>query len=325
LALNHATSYWTVATGHGELRRQALAPPTADEVMVQTLFSGVSRGTESLVHAGRVPASEYRRMRAPFQSGDFPAPVKYGYSSVGRVVDGAPALRRALVFCLYPHQDRYCVPAAAVHRLPADLPPSRAVLAANLETAINAVWDAGVEPGDQVAVIGAGSVGLLSAWLVSRIGGCDLQLIDCNPARAAVAEILRLPFTTPEAARGEANRVLHASGSEAGLRLALRLAADEACITELSWYGDREVTLPLGAAFHSRRLSIRASQVGVVARSQRASYTPSQRLALALSLLRDPALDVLIDSECRFEELPTVMPRLLADTGTAIMHRVRYD
>jgi NADPH:quinone reductase-like Zn-dependent oxidoreductase len=323
--MDHAVSFWVVATGRGELRREALASPATDEVLVQTLYSGVSRGTEALVFAGCVPASEHQRMRAPFQAGDFPAPVKYGYSSVGRVVGGVPALRDALVFCLYPHQDRYCVPAAAVQRLPEGLPPARAVLAANLETALNAVWDAGVRPGDHVAVVGGGSVGLLSAWLVSRIPGCDLQLIDRNPARAAVAATLGLPFATPESARGEADHVLHASGSEAGLRLALQLAGEEASITELSWYGEREVTLPLGAAFHSRRLSIRASQVGVVARAQRARYTPARRLALALSLLRDPALDVLIDSECRFEELPTVMPRLLAESGTAIMHRIRYD
>jgi NADPH:quinone reductase-like Zn-dependent oxidoreductase len=323
--MDHAVSFWTVATGRGELRREALAPPAADEVVVQTLYSGVSRGTESLVFSGRVPASEHRRMRAPFQAGDFPMPVKYGYSSVGRVVDGVPALRGAEVFCLYPHQDRYCVPAAAVHRLPEGLPPARAVLAANLETALNAVWDAGVQPGDRVAVIGAGSVGLLCAWLVSRIEGCDLQLIDHNPARAAVATTLDLSFAAPESARGDVDQVVHASGSEAGLRLALRLAGVEACITELSWYGDREVTLPLGEAFHSRRLSLRASQVGVVARAQRDRYTPAQRLALALSLLREPALDVLIDSECRFEELPTVMPHLLAESSAAIMHRVRYD
>jgi len=323
--MDHAVSYWIVATGRGELRRDALVPPAADEVLVQALYSGVSRGTESLVFAGRVPASEHRRMRAPFQAGEFPAPVKYGYSSVGRVIGGVPSLRDALVFCLYPHQDRYCVPAGAVQRLPDDVPPARAVLAANLETALNAVWDAGVRPGDRVTVIGAGSVGLLSAWLVSRIAGCELQLIDRNPARAAVAAALGLPFAMPDSARGEADHVLHASGSEAGLRLALQLAGEEACITELSWYGDRELTLPLGAAFHSRRLTLRASQVGVVARAQRARYTPARRLALALSLLRDPALDVLIDSECGFADLPTVMPRLLADSGTAIMHRVRYD
>jgi NADPH:quinone reductase-like Zn-dependent oxidoreductase len=323
--MDSANAFWTVGPGRGELRREDLPPPAVDEVLVQTLFTGVSRGSEALVFQGRVPVSEYQRMRAPFQQGEFPAPVKYGYASVGRVVAGPTALRDATVFCLHPHQDRYCVPHSAVLPLPEGLPASRAILAANMETALNAVWDAEVQPGSRVAIIGGGSVGCLIASLVSRIAGCEVQLIDRNPLRASIAERLGVPFATPDAARDGADHVLHASGQAEGLRLALQLASDEACITELSWYGDRSVSLPLGEAFHSRRLSIRASQVGVVARSQRAHCTPRQRLALALSLLREPALDALIDSECHFTELPAVMPRLLADSGTAIMHRVRYD
>jgi NADPH:quinone reductase-like Zn-dependent oxidoreductase len=323
--MDSATAFWTVGAGRGELRREALGPPADGEVLIHTLFSGVSRGSEALVFQGRVPPSEYPRMRAPFQQGEFPAPVKYGYASVGRVLAGPAALLDAIVFCLHPHQDRYCVPLTAVQPLTEGVPPARAILAANMETALNAVWDADVQPGARVAVIGAGSVGCLVASLVSRIAGCEVQLIDRNPLRAAVAARLGVPFATPESARDGVDHVLHASGHAEGLRLALRLAGDEACITELSWYGDRSVSLPLGEAFHSRRLTIRASQVGVVARSQRAHFTRGQRLALALTLLRDPALDALIDSECRFSELPAVMPGLLSESGTVIMHRVRYE
>ena len=325
MTIDHAVAYWIAAPGHGELRPETLPEPAADEVIVQTLYSGVSRGTESLVFNGAVPASEWQRMRAPFQTGDFPAPVKYGYANVGRVISGAPGLIDQTVFCLYPHQTHYVVPVSAVHILPAGVPPARAVLAANMETAVNAVWDAQVLPGDEVRVIGAGSIGLLTAWLASRIAGCTVQLIDTQLQRAQVAQQLGLDFALPDDARGQADVVIHASGSPEGLKLALSLAGFEACITELSWYGNRPVSLELGGAFHSQRLTLRASQVGTVAGPQRPRWSHARRLALALTLLRDNALDALINSSGRFNDLPVDMPRLMQGAGDVIMHRVSYD
>jgi threonine dehydrogenase-like Zn-dependent dehydrogenase len=322
---DHSLSFWIAAPGRGELRREPLAQPAAGELIVQALFSGVSRGTESLVFNGAVPVSEHARMRAPFQSGDFPAPVKYGYCMVGRVLQGAPDLEGREVFCLHPHQDRFVVPRAAVHALPPGVPAGRAVLAANLETALNALWDAGVLPGDRITVVGAGSVGCLTAWLAARIPGCEVQLVDTNPRRAAVAAVMGAQFAAPDTARGEADVVLHASGTEAGIGLALRLAGFEATVVELSWYGDRRVNLPLGEAFHSRRLVLKSSQVGAVATPRRARRTLDSRLQLALSLLTDARLDQLINSESRFTDLPQTMPVLAGAAGDVIMHRVRYD
>lgn len=313
------------APGCGEIRQAPLAAAGAGELMVQALFSGVSRGTESLVFKGNVPPSEYTRMRAPFQEGDFPTPVKYGYCMVGRVVDGPAEYRGRDVFCLHPHQDRFVVPVAAVHVLPPDVPAARAVLAANMETALNGLWDAGVLPGDRISVIGAGSVGCLTAWLAARIPGCDVELIDVNPRRAGIACVLGARFALPKAARGEADVVIHASGTQAGISLALRLAAFEATVVELSWYGDRSVSLPLGEAFHSRRLNLKSSQVGNVAGARRARRTLQSRMQLALSLLDDAALDGLINSESRFGDLPRTMEQLSSAPGDVIMHRVRYD
>jgi threonine dehydrogenase-like Zn-dependent dehydrogenase len=293
--------------------------------MVQARFSGVSRGTESLVFKGKVPPSEYTRMRAPFQEGDFPTPVKYGYCMVGRVVHGPSEYEGRDVFCLHPHQDRFVIPASAVHVLPADVPAARAVLAANLETALNGLWDAGVLPGDRISVIGAGSVGCLTAWLAARIPGCEVELIDINPRRAAIACVLGARFALPDAARGEADVVIHASGTQEGISLALRLAAFEATVVELSWYGDRSVSLPLGEAFHSRRLNLKSSQVGNVAGARRARRTLQSRMQLALSLLSEAALDGLINSESRFGDLPRTMEHLSSAPGDVIMHRVRYD
>jgi threonine dehydrogenase-like Zn-dependent dehydrogenase len=320
-----AAAFWVAAPGRGEIRHETLATPAAGEVLVRTLYSGISRGTESLVFEGRIPASERTRMRAPFQAGDFPAPVKYGYSSVGRVEEGPADLVGAAVFCLHPHQTRYVVPRAAVHRLPPGLPPARAVLAANVETALNGLWDADVRAGDRVRVIGAGVVGCVVAWLAAQVPGCEVELVDLQPARAAVAAALGVPFATPDTARGESDVVVHASGAPEGLGLALRLAAFEATVLEMSWYGDRVVPLPLGAAFHARRLTLRSSQVGHVATAQRARWDFARRMALALRLLAGaPALDALLTGEDAFEALPEVMARLATAPGTALCHRIRY-
>lgn len=319
-----ARAYWVTGAGRGELRAETLAPPASGEALVRTLYSGISRGTEALVLHGQVPPSEYHRMRAPHQAGDFPWPVKYGYCNVGRVESGPPDWVGQAVFCLYPHQSRYCVTIDALHRIPDGVPPARAVLAANLETAINGLWDAAPQIGDRVAVIGAGSVGVLCAWLASRIPGCEVELIDINPRRAEIAEALGIRFALPAAASAEADCVIHASGAPAGLELALALAGFEATILELSWYGTTAVSLPLGAAFHRRRLTLRSSQVGQVATAQRARWDYRRRLGLALSLLKDPVLDHLISGEDDFEDLPEVQARLAADPGETLMHRIRY-
>lgn len=319
-----ARAFWVAAPGRGEIRGEVMTRPAQDEVVVRALYSGISRGTEAIVFAGHVPGSERRRMRAPFQAGEFPWPVKYGYSSVGQVEHGPRDLQGRTVFVLYPHQTRYVVPADAVHVLPDAVPPGRAVLAANLETALNGVWDARPHAGDRVIVIGAGTVGCLVAWLMGRIPGCDVDLVDINPRRAAVAQSLGVRFVSPADATREADVVIHASGSPAGLELALQVAGDEATIVELSWFGDQQVPLPLGGAFHARRLTIASSQVGHVAPSQRPRWDTRRRMQLALSLLADPSLDVLITGESAFETLPAVMLDLARSAGDTLCHRIRY-
>ena len=319
-----ARAFWVTAPGHGEIRQERLATPARDEVVVRTVYSGISRGTEALVFGGRVPASEWQRMRAPFQVGDFPAPVKYGYASVGIVEQGPPELTGRAVFALYPHQTRYLVPAGAVHALPDAVPLSRAVLAANMETALNGVWDARPHVGDRIAVVGAGTVGCLTAWLASRIEGCRVELVDLNPRRAETAAALNVRFAGPQSATTDADVVIHASGSPAGLELALSLAGTESTITELSWFADKRVSLSLGGAFHARRLTVASSQVGTIPAAQRARWTTTRRMQLALSLLADPALDTLITGESEFETLPEVMATLAGAAGEALCHRIRY-
>lgn len=322
MSVEEARAFWVTGPARGEIRVEKLPPPGPDDLVVRTLYTGVSRGTETLVFANRVPASEHARMRAPFQAGEFPAPVKYGYANVGEVESGS--LRGRRVFCLYPHQTRYVVPAAAVHWLPPTVPPERAVLAANLETAVNGLWDAAPRLGDRIAVVGAGTVGCLVGWLASQLPGCEVELVDVDRGKAAAAAALGVAFRGSETATPDADLVVHASGRAAGLAVALELAGFEATVLDLSWYGTERVELALGERFHSRRLTIRSSQVGAVATAQRARWTARRRMALALRLLEAPALDALITGESPFAELPAVMRRLGESPAGALLHRIRY-
>ncbi|MFI5550300.1 zinc-binding alcohol dehydrogenase [Streptomyces sp. NPDC051738] len=319
-----ARAFWVSSPGEGNIREIALPEAAEGDVLVRSLYSGVSRGTETLVFRGGVPQSQHAAMRAPFQEGEFPAPVKYGYLNVGLVEEGPTELVGRTVFCLYPHQTRYVVPASAVTVVPDTVPAARAILAGTVETAVNALWDAAPLVGDRIAVVGGGMVGCSVAALLARFPGVRLQLVDADPSRAEVAKALGVGFASPEEALGACDLVVHASATEQGLTRSLDLLTAEGTVLELSWYGDRQISLPLGEAFHSRRLVLRSSQVGTVSPARRASRTYADRLALALELLADPALDALITGESAFAELAEVMPKLASGEIPALCHRVRY-
>lgn len=323
-AVNEAEALWYIGAGRAEIRAGSVAAPGSGGVRVQALYGAVSRGTERLVFLGRVPESEYQRMRAPFMSGAFPFPVKYGYATVGRVESGPAELADKLVFALHPHQSIFTVPADAVVPLPSGLPPARAVLAANMETALNAVWDAAPGPADQIAVVGGGVVGSLAAWLCGRLLGTQTTLVDVEPTRADVAHALGVGFALPDEAPAECDLVFHASGTPEGLATALRLAGEEATVVELSWYGTGETPVALGGAFHSRRLRLVSSQVGRVALSHRTRWSPRRRLAAALDLLADPSLDALLAPAVPFHNLPALLPDILGPASGALCQVIRY-
>jgi threonine dehydrogenase-like Zn-dependent dehydrogenase len=319
-----ARAFWLNAPGVGEIRSETLPVPGPDDVLVRALYSGISRGTEMLVFRGGVPASQYAAMRAPFQEGDFPGPVKYGYLNVGVVEQGPAQIQGRTVFCLYPHQTAYVVPAECVHVVPEDVPPSRAVLAGTVETAVNALWDAAPLVGDRIAVVGAGMVGGCVARLLARFPAVQVTLVDVDPARAGIAAALGVGFALPDDAAGDRDLVVHTSATSAGLQRSLELLAPEGTVIDLSWYGDTEVRLSLGGAFHAGRLAIRSSQVGTVSPARAARRTTGDRLALALELLRDPAFDVLLTGESSFDELPEVMARLASGSLPALCHTITY-
>jgi hypothetical protein len=319
-----AKALWYASPGQAELRDEVLPPPGPGEVRVAALFSAISRGTESLILAGRVPESEYERMRAPFMGGAFPFPVKYGYATVGEVKAGPEGLLGRTVFTLYPHQSAFNIPVGSVVPVPAEVPPMRAVLAANMETALNAVWDAAPGPADRIAVVGGGVVGSLVAYLCGGLPGASVTLVDVNPARAALAQALGVGFAAPDAAPDDCDLVVHASATAAGLATALRLAGEEATVLELSWYGAGEVAVPLGGAFHSRRLRLVGSQVGKIAPSHRPRWSHGRRIAAAIALLADARLDGLLTPPVALADLPRRLPDILGPGGTVLCQIINY-
>jgi 2-desacetyl-2-hydroxyethyl bacteriochlorophyllide A dehydrogenase len=322
-----ARALWYVAPQRVEVRHRTLDPPVAGEALVEMLWSSLSRGTERLVFHGQIPASEYDRMRAPLQEGSFPFPVKYGYCAVGRVVEGPRQWLGQTVFALHPHQDRFVAPVTALTAVPDHVPPRRAVLAANMETALNAVWDAGAGPGDKIAVIGAGVIGLLIAAIVARIPATEVSVVDVAAERRPIAEALGAQFflnTASGCGIGDCDIVFHASATAAGLAQALAAAGFEATILEVSWYGDRHVDVSLGGAFHAKRLRLLSSQVGHVAASRRPRWTTARRLAKSFDLLEDQRLDDLITAEIAFADLPEHIGPLLASGAAGLATAIRY-
>lgn len=323
-----ATALWYVAHRRIDLIDDHLSCTLETDARVRTLFSAVSRGSERLIFNGDVPHSEWQQMRAPFQRGDFPFPVKYGYCTVGLVEQGPAGLKGHAAFCLHPHQTTFCVPAEALVRVPEGVPAKRATLAANMETALNAVWDAAAQPGDRIMVIGGGIVGLLIGYVSARIPGTEVYLTDILDSRRMVAEVLGLRFIDNEAFENHGEDfdvVFHTSASEGGLRSALACAGDEARIVEVSWFGDKAVSVPLGGAFHSKRLTLVSSQVGRVPPSRRSRWSPRRRLEKAMSLLNDPALDALVPNEIPFRQAPQLLPQVFDDSSGELPPVLRYE
>lgn len=324
-----ARSVWYVRPGVAELRTAPLEAPMPGLALVRTLFSGISRGTERLVLAGAVGPDEYARMKAPLQEGEFPFPVKYGYCAVGVVEAGAPELMGQQVFCLHPHQDHFVAAVDMLVPVPKELPARRATLAANMETALNALWDSGAGPADRIVVVGAGIVGLLIAYLAARMPGTDVIVIDVADDRRGVVDSFGASFVAASATAHPglptgADVVFHTSVTAEGLNTAIACAGMEATVVEMSWYGDREVPVRLGGAFHSQRLRLVSSQVGQVSPGRRPRWDYRRRMLSALALLADERLDALVADEIAFDDAAAELPRILGPGASGLAPVIRY-
>jgi threonine dehydrogenase-like Zn-dependent dehydrogenase len=319
-----ARALWYAKKGVAELRPMELPPPQPGEARVRALFSGISRGTERLVFNGAIGPGEWERMRCPLQEGAFPFPVKYGYCATGVVEEGAAGLLGREVFCLHPHQDFFNAPVETLTPIPRGVPARRATLAANMQTALNALWDSGAGPGDRIVVVGAGVVGLLVASLAAHLPGAEVTAIDPDRGRQPLLKALGAEYARPAEAPADADVVFHTSATSAGLDTAIKCAGFEGTIVEMSWYGDKPVSANLGGAFHSRRLRLISSQVGAVAASRRPRWDHRRRSEAALRLLASPALDALVAEEIAFEDAPRELPSILASDAAGLAPVIRY-
>lgn len=321
-----AREYWTEAPGTGRVREVSLPVPGPDEVLIETEVSGISPGTETLVHRGEVPDAVAGLMRAPQQLGELPFPVSHGYLNVGVVRQGPAELLGRRVFTLSGHRSHVAVPAAACHLVADEVPAKRALLAGVAEVGLNAVWESQVSLADRAAVIGGGLVGLVTALLVQRTSPARLQLVETSAVRRELAAQLGLDAVEPQDAAFDNDVVFHTSASQPGLQQALQITGDDATVVEMSWYGDRQPQLPLGADFHARRLRLVASQVGEVAAPKRLRRSRSQRLAAALGLL-DDRFDALVTGSSPLAKLPEVMndfARAAEWTRSQLLHVITY-
>lgn len=322
-----AREYWTEAAGSGGIRAADIPAPGPGEVLIETEVSGISPGTETLVHRGQVPAEVADLMAAPHQLGTLDFPVSHGYLNVGVVRRGPAELLGRRVFTLSGHRSHLVVPESACHVVAAEVPSERALLAGVAEVGLNAVWESQASLADRIAVIGGGLVGLVTALLAARVSPARLQVIETDPRRRAAAGELGLDAVPPEQADGDNDVVLHTSATQQGLRRSLEITGDDATVVEMSWYGDRQPPVPLGADFHARRLRLLASQVGEVAVPKRHRRSRRQRLGAALGLL-DDRFDALVTGSSPLERLPKVMDDFAegADwTRSQLLHVVTYQ
>lgn len=315
-----ARAYWITGPRQGTILTEELNSPGSGQALVRTLYSGVSRGTELLVHRHEVPSEVAEQMRAPHQEGLLPDPVKYGYLNVGVVEQGPEHLTGRRVFCLFPHQDRYVVDASDLRLIPDDVPSPRAVLAGTIETAVNAIWDSGITIGDRVSVVGGGMVGLSLALLLRRFPLARLEVVDVDPTRTLPGVELR----SPGKASTDADVVFHTSATADGLATGLSLLGDEGTLIELSWYGTQTPGVPLGGSFHARRLNIKASQVSRISPARAARRGFGDRMSIALDALRDDAFDALLSPPVDFDELPAAFAELDAGGGSPLCTLVTY-
>lgn len=326
----HAQALWYVGLEQAIIQTETAKAASTQDCLVTALHSAISRGTESLIFHGRVPPSEYERMRAPYMGGHFPFPVKYGYCHVGLIEKGPAALEGQRVFSLHPHQSTFFAHPSTLCPLPDALPGARAVLAANMETALNAVWTAKVGPADRITIVGGGVVGLLVAYLCGQLPGTQVSVIDPFRGRATHCRALGVDYLHPEDLDDTASDtqdcdvVFHTSGNPQGLQTALALAGNEATVVELSWYGTRIVPVALGQAFHSRQLRLLSCQVGHIEASHQPRWDFRRRLNAAIGLLLDERLDCLLEPGIALDDVPACLNRLFDPDHPALCQVIDY-
>lgn len=322
--MQQPTALWHLSETHSEIRQIPSVLFLEGYCEIKALYSLISTGTERLVASGKVPEELHASMQVPYMEGSFSLPVKYGYSLVGEVVDGPENLKRKIVHLLHPHQDYCVVLAEDVFVIPREIPSQRAILASNLETALNALWDSGVSAGDKVMVAGFGIIGSLVVRLLTLMPAVQVMVIDTDPNRKKLAETMGFSTAHAEELDADFDLAFHCSGHETGLQTCIDKAGPEGKVIEMSWYGNKPVTLNLGGTFHSQRKSIISSQVSSLPASKQARWNFYRRKQVVFELLKNPAFDQHIAATIAFQELPALFEKIRKGQTDALSYGVSY-
>ena len=321
-------------------REEEVGIPQANEILVETLYTGISHGTEMLVYRGEVaPGLELDPSLKTFK-GCFGFPIKYGYSNVGRIIElgsRVSGLRKGdIVFAHNPHETIYTISENQAMKLPEAVLPSWGIFIASVETAINCVWDANIHLGESVVIFGQGIIGLLITQLMRISGAGRIFTVDKLEKRRNISQKLgadfafdpnkaNLPSVITELTDGiGADVIIEASGSPDALDSALKLAAFQGTVVVVSWYGTKPVTLNLGEDFHRERVKIKSSQVSFVDPSLTPRWNIGRRMALALKILPQLNLKELISHIYPFEEAPSAYDKIDKNPEEVLQVILRY-
>lgn len=310
-------SLWHIDAGHSEIRSQNL-DPLPGQILLQSLYSLISLGTEKTIALGGVPGNVYDKMKVPYMEGSFSLPVKYGYSLVARSEEGQ------CYHLMHPHQDLVSVNPESLTPVPPGIPPSRAVLVSNMETALTAYWDAGPLKDEKIMIAGFGLIGALTALLLRLKGFQDITVYEPDATRTGLARRLGFHTGDPGFDPGPFDLAFHSSGNASGLQHCLEVMGPEGRILELSWYGRQKITLGLGEHFHINRLRIIASQVSSIPRNLQGAWNFAKRKQEVLSLLADPCWDRLEIEEVPFETSPAVFYKIRHSQTKGLTYILKY-
>ncbi len=321
-----AHALWHVDPAHSVLRQQTLGKLTPGECLVKTRFSMVSLGTERLVCKGGMSPEAYGPMTVPYMQGAFSFPLTYGYSLTGEVIDGPQEWLGERVHAMHPHQDLCVIHSHDLTVVPGNVPLDRAVLASNLETAVNGVWDGQPIMGQRVLVIGYGLIGALIAHLVKPIPGIELHIHDIRGSRKelAIANGHHV-WDAAESQPGDYDLIFHTSASSAGLQFAIDHTREEGRVIEMSWYGNQTVNLDLGASFHYGRNRIISSQVSRIASPALPHFDHHRRKSLIFQLLADDAYHKFLGEGIVFDQSPSFFSDLRKNSFPGMNAYFKYD
>jgi threonine dehydrogenase-like Zn-dependent dehydrogenase len=302
---------WHISPDASAILEHDLPAGNDHMLLVKSLYSLVSMGTERIVASALMPSAVWNQMAVPYMEGTFSLPCKYGYSLTGKVLKGPAEYKGKTVHLMHPHQDRLWVNATSVFIVPDDIPATRAVLASQVETAVTAIWDSRISLGDSVLIAGFGLVGAMIALLTSPIPGVKIAVLEKNEFRKELARELCFDVIDKQDENGKIFDVaIHTAGDEKALQFCIDHIGHESQVTEVSFYGKKSITLMLGETFHTQRKRIVVSQVAHIPSHKLNRWDLHRRKKLVFDMLKDKRFDMLVENRIPFEQAPLLFNQI---------------